>query len=129
MASKLSSSTQVALCLALSAAMVFFGTGLSPAWPFAWLAPIPVLWLAPRLSASSAFLVAAAAFALGSLNEWAYLAIVVPLWISILNSVGPACIFGLTVSLFRNRILKGQALQAALIVPALWVAYEYLNYR
>jgi apolipoprotein N-acyltransferase len=86
-----------------------------------------VLWLAPRLSASSAFLVAAAAFALGSLNEWAYLAIVVPLWISILNSVGPACIFGLTVSLFRNRILKGQALQAALIVPALWVAYEYLS--
>jgi apolipoprotein N-acyltransferase len=85
-----------------------------------------VLWLAPRLSASSAFLVAAAAFALGSLNEWAYLAIVVPLWISILNSVGPPCIFGLTVS-FRNRILKGQALQAALIVPALWVAYEYLS--
>jgi apolipoprotein N-acyltransferase len=127
MASKLSSSTLVALCLAFSAAMFFFGTGLSPVWPLLWLAPIPVLWLAPRVSGSSAFLVATAAFALGSLNEWAYLALVVPLWVSILNAVGPACIFGLAVLLFRNRLLKGQAVQAALIVPAFWVAYEYVS--
>ena len=110
-----------------SAALFFFGTGLAPVWPLLWLAPIPVLWLAPRVSASSAFLVAAAAFALGSLNEWAYLALVVPLSVSILNSVGPSCIFGVAVLLFRNRMLKGHVLQAALIVPALWVAYEYIS--
>ena len=127
MDSKLNSSTIVALCLACSAALFFFGTGLAPIWPLLWLAPIPVLWLAPRASASSAFLVAGAAFALGSLNEWAYLALVVPLWVSILNSVGPACIFGIAVLLFRNRMLKGHVVQAALIVPALWVAYEYIN--
>ena len=127
MALKLSNTTQVALGLAISAAMFFFGTGLSPVWPFLWLAPIPVLWLALRLSASQAFLVAAAAFALGSLNEWAYLTAVVPLWVSILNSLGPACFFGLAVLLFRSRMLKGHAVQAALIVPAFWVAYEYIS--
>lgn len=124
---KLSNSTLVALCLTSSAALFFFGTGLSPSWFLTWLAPIPVLWLAPRVSASSAFLVAAAAFALGSLNEWAYLALVVPLRVSILNSIGPACIFGVAVLLFRNRVLKGHIVQAALIVPALWVAYEYVS--
>jgi apolipoprotein N-acyltransferase len=127
MDSKLSSSTTVTLCLACSAALFFFGTGLAPLWSLLWLAPIPALWLAARVSASSAFLVAAAAFALGSLNEWAYLALVVPLWISILNSVAPACIFGIAVLLFRNRVLKGHVVQAVLIVPALWVAYEYIN--
>lgn len=127
MALKLSNTTLVVLSLAISAAMFFFGTGLSPVWPFLWLAAIPVLWLAPRLSASQAFLVAAAAFALGSLNEWAYLAAVVPLWVSILNSVGPPCVFGLAALLFRNRMLKGHVVQAALIVPAFLVAYEYVS--
>ena len=127
MALKLSDSTLIVLCLAFSAAMFFFGTGLSPVWPILWLAPIPVLWLSPRLSASSAFLIAAFAFALGSLNEWAYLALVVPLWVTTLNTVGPACVFGLAVLLFRSRIQKGHAVQAALIVPVFWVAYEYLS--
>src|SRR5580698_3168926 len=112
MALKLSDSTLIVLCLAFSAAMFFFGTGLSPVWP--------ILWLAPRLSASSAFMIAAFAFALGSLNEWAYLALVVPLWVTTLNTVGPACVFGLAVLLFRNRIQKGHAVQAALIVPVFW---------
>jgi apolipoprotein N-acyltransferase len=127
MVSKPNENSLVILCLALSAAMFFFGTGLSPAWPVIWLAPIPVLWLAPRLPASSAFLVAAAAFALGGLNEWYYLTIIVPLWLSILNSLGPACIFGLAVLLFRSRMLKGRVVQAALIVPAFWVAYEFIS--
>ena len=127
MVSKLSNTTLVVLCLTLSAALFFFGTGLSPAWLLTWLAPIPVLWLAPRLPASSAFFVAAAAFALGSFNEWYYLAIVVTLWVSVLNTIGPACIFGGAVLLFRSRILKGHLWQAALIVPAFWVAYEYAS--
>jgi apolipoprotein N-acyltransferase len=124
---KLSSNAPVAVCLFLSAALFFFGSGLQPVWPFLWLAPIPVLWLSPRVSAWTAFIVAATAFALGGLNEWYYLATVIPLWLSIINSVVPACIFGLAVLLFRNRMLKGHLIQAALIVPAFWVAYEYIE--
>ena len=127
MVSKPSNNTLVALCLVLSAALFFFGTGLAPVWCLTWLAPIPVLWLAPRMSASAAFLVAAGAFALGGLNEWYYLTTVIPIWLSIINAVGPACIFGLAVLLFRSRVLKGNLVQASLIVPVFWVAYEYIG--
>jgi apolipoprotein N-acyltransferase len=127
MDSKLNNPTAVALCLMLSATLFFFGTGLAPLWPFLWLAPIPVLWLAPRLPAATAFFVAAAAYALGGFNEWHYLAIVVPLWLCFLNTIVPACLFGLAALLFRNRVLKGHLWQAVLIVPAFWVAYEYVT--
>jgi apolipoprotein N-acyltransferase len=127
MALKLNDNFPVALCLALSAALFFFGTGLVPLWPLLWLAPVPVLWIAPRLPASSAFFVAAASFALGSLNEWHYLAIVIPLWVCTLYTIGPACIFACATLLFRSRVMKGQLWQAAFIVPAFWVAYEYVT--
>ena len=127
MVSKLSNTALATLCLFLSAMLFFFGTGLSPIWLFIWLAPIPVLWLAPRLPASSAFFVAAAACALGSLNEWYYLAAVIPGWLAIVNTIGPACIFGGAVLFFRNRVQRGMLWQAALIVPAYWVVYEYVT--
>ena len=127
MDSKLNSTSLAALCLTLSAALLFLGTGLAPLWPLTWLAPIPVLWIAPRVSASTAFLIAAGAFALGSLNEWYYLAIVIPAWLSIMNSIAPACIFAIVVLFFRNRVLKGRLWQAALIVPAFWVTCEYVR--
>jgi apolipoprotein N-acyltransferase len=127
MASKPANGTLIALCLTLSAAFFFFGTGLSPVWWLTWLAAIPALWLAPRVPASVAFLVGAAAFMLGGLNEWYYLTTVIPIWLSIINAVAPACIFGLAVLLFRSRILKGHLAQASLIVPVFWVAYEYIG--
>ena len=49
MALKPSVNVLVALCLTASAALFFFGTGLTPVWMLLWLAPIPVLWLAPRI--------------------------------------------------------------------------------
>jgi len=127
MDSKPSNTILVAFCLTLSATLFFFGTGLAPFWPLLWLSPIPVLWLAPRLPASAAFFVAAAAFALGSFNEWYYLSIVIPWWLCVFNTVAPACLFGCAALLFRDRVLKGQLWQAALIVPAFWVAYEYVT--
>src|ERR1700679_2743189 len=56
MALKPSQNVLVALCLTASAGLFFFGTGLTPIWVLLWLAPIPVLWLAPRLPAGQAFL-------------------------------------------------------------------------
>ena len=124
---RLSSTTLVAACLTLSAASFFLGTGLAPIWLLAWLAPIPVLWLAPRVSAPAAFFIGAAAFALGGFNEWYYFRAVTPLWVSLLNAIGPACIFGAAVLLFRSRVVRGRLLQAALIVPVFWVVYEYVT--
>ena len=34
----------------------YLGTGLDPIWWLLWLAPVPVLAIAPRLSGSGAFL-------------------------------------------------------------------------
>ena len=127
MVSKLNNNALVILCLTLSAALFFFGTGLLPAWQLTWLAAIPVLWLSPRLSAGTAFFVAAAALSIGALNEWYYLAIVVPLWVCLLNVVVPACFFGAATLLFRDRVLRGKLWQAVLIVPGFWVLYEYVT--
>ena len=45
----------------------------------------------------------------------------------ILNAIVPAFIFGIAVVLFRSRVVRGQLWQAALIVPAFWVVYEYVT--
>jgi apolipoprotein N-acyltransferase len=37
------------------AVLFYFGTGLHPIWGFLWLAPIPVLAVAPRLHGGAAF--------------------------------------------------------------------------
>ena len=126
MVSRPSGNLLVALCLSLSALFFFLGTGLSPLWPLTWLAPIPVLWIAPRLSAGEAFFVAVAAYALGGLNEWSYSRTVLPTWLVASILLFVACIFGLAVLLFRSRILRGKLWQGALIVPAFWVAVAYI---
>ena len=116
-----------ALCLAASAALFFFGTGLTPVWMLLWLAPIPILWLSPRISAWQAFFVAAAAYMLGGFNIWFYMTIVAPMWVALLNAFVPACLFAAAVVLFRNRAVHGRLWQAVLIVPAFWVTYEYVT--
>jgi apolipoprotein N-acyltransferase len=112
-------------CLAISAALFFLGTGLSPLWPLAWLAPIPVLWAASRLSAGKAFFVAAAAYALGFLNEWSYLRTVLATWIVSSSLVVSACLFAVGVLLFRMGVVRGKLWAAALVFPAFWASVEF----
>ena len=126
MALKLSNSALVALCLTTSAALFFLGTGLAPVWAFTWLAAIPVLYLSPRVSAREAFFIAVAAYALGGLNEWSYSRTVLPTWLVASLLIATGCVFGIAILLFRSRVLQGKLWQAALIVPAFWVAAEYL---
>ncbi len=125
MDSKLNNAFAAAPCLALSAALFFLGTGLAPFWPLAWLAPIPVLWATSRLSARQAFLIAAPAYLLGSLNEWSYLGTVLPAWIVSLFLVLNACLFGLGVLLFRRGVVRGRPWRAALLFPAFWASAEF----
>ena len=112
-------------CLAISAALFFLGTGLAPLWPLTWLAAIPVLWAASRLSARQAFFVAAAAYALGFLNEWSYLRTVLSTWIVSSFLVSSACLFAVGVLLFRMGVVCGKLWQAALVFPAFWASIEF----
>jgi apolipoprotein N-acyltransferase len=126
MVSKSNNNFLVALCLALSAALFFQGTGLSPYWALTWIAPVPVLWISTRVSGGTAFFISVAAYALGGLNEWSYSRTVLPTWLVAFVLLSTAAVFGITVFLFRWCMKRSRIWQAALIVPAFWVSVEYI---
>lgn len=119
----------VALAGALSALLFYFGTGLHPLWWMAWLAPVPVLAVAPRLGRWTAFLLGALAFLIGSLNRWSYFTRVVevPLPVIFIALTVPALVFGLGVLLVRAFLRRGRLLGAAFVLPCYWVSFEALT--
>jgi apolipoprotein N-acyltransferase len=119
----------IAVAGLVSAAFAYFGTGLHPIWWMLWLAPIPVLAIAPRLHGSAAFLLAAFAWLIGEMNQWKYIthAIELPPPITILYFAVPAVVFGFGVLFVRGLIRRGSLFLASLALPVYWVAYEYLT--
>ena len=110
-----------------SAGAFAFGTGLEPHWPLAWLAPLPVLAVAYRLSTRLAVAVAFGAFLLGHLPLWSFLRVLrVPLVVAAVTIVGPGIVFTLIVLASRALLRRGAPWAAALAVPALWVSFELL---
>ena len=113
----------------LSGAAWWFGTGLAPhAW-LTWLAPLPLLLVAPRMRWQGAALAALGAGACAGLNLWHYLRDIIglPLAIDMLVVATPAVTFSLCLLLYRRLCLSGQVGAAALAFPALWVALDYLG--
>jgi apolipoprotein N-acyltransferase len=117
-----------------SAVLLFWGMGLHPHWWLMWLAPLPVLLIAARVSAKAAFGAATLAWFLGGMNVWRYYVSVgdptksgVTAWIlPFVAMLVPACIFGLSVLLWRALLRRGALRMAVLAFPAVWVAYEYI---
>jgi apolipoprotein N-acyltransferase len=112
----------------LSAALFALGTGLRP-MPWAiWLAPLPILLLVPRVSGRAAFAMAFAGWLGGETPMWSYYlhTVQVGLPLAILNLVGSALLFGLVVTAGRALMVRGRPLLATAVVPAGWVAVEYL---
>lgn len=114
--------------LLASAVLFFFGTGLAPIAALAWLAPLPVLLVAPRIDTRFALVVAFLANFLGSTNSWSYYlhSRDVPLPAGALISVGSALMFVLVIWIFRTLVSRGHALLAAAAAPAAWVGVLYL---
>lgn len=131
MASRLDCSAWIAVpaAVALSAAGWWFGSGLHPLWWLTWLAPLPVLWLAPRVRPGLAVLAAFAAYAIGSFNLWSYLHTWIGLPLPVLvYAIGmPGLMLAWCALLFRRLLLRGHPLAAAWAAPAMWVACEYVN--
>jgi apolipoprotein N-acyltransferase len=114
---------------ALSALCWWFGSGVHPRWWLTWLAPLPVLWLAPRVRTRSAALSAFVAYAAGSLSAWTYLHTYIGLpWLYDVYAISVSGIMlMLCVLLYRRLLLRGHTLAAALAVPTMWVALEYVT--
>lgn len=119
----------IAATALVSAIAFYFGTGLHPIWWLTWLAPLPVLLIASRVSSWCTFACSGLALLAGELNLWHYLhrALGIPLLPTLIILVLPAVIFALGVLLFRWCILRAAPLTAGLILPAYWVSYEFLN--
>ena len=114
---------------ALSLLCWWFAMRLQPLWWAAWLAPIPVLWLATRASACRAAAGAFLASALASFSLWNYYHGVIGLPIAMLAfaMVAPGVVFTLAVLLYRRLNFIGRPLAAMLAVPALWTALAFAN--
>lgn len=114
---------------ALSTVLYWFGIGLQPhAW-LTWLAPLPILLLAPYIRAPWLALAACVAGALGGLSQWHYLhhVIVLPLGVILLIIITPGVVLALCVLLFQKLLRAGHGLAATLAMPALWVAIDYAS--
>ena len=115
----------------LSGAAWWFGTGLHPQAWLTWLAPLPLLLLAPRLRWQYTALAALVAGACAGLNLWHYLIHVIglPLPVGMIAAVGPAVMFALALLLFRRLWLLRRYAAATVAFPSLWVAVDYLSFR
>jgi apolipoprotein N-acyltransferase len=118
----------VVAAIILTAAAYFVSSGLHRVWWLVWLAPLPVLFLAPRIRSRQAFTVALAARALAGLNFWHYVRHVVqfPLWLTLATLLVPAIWFALSVVLYRGLLRRGNPWLASLAFPTVIVASEYL---
>jgi apolipoprotein N-acyltransferase len=114
--------------LVSAAVLFYFGTGPAPVPALTWLAPLPVLLLAPRVSARVALAVAFTAALSGTANSWAYFlgSDSVPLPMVPVIILGQASLFTLAAALFRALLVRGRALLAACAMPAAWVGGLYL---
>lgn len=115
--------------LFVTAATGYFSNGLAPVWWLAWIAPLPALVLAPRMSKLACFSVSFVGWSLAGLDWWGYLhkTIGIPLPIFILAVITPALAFSLGVLLARTFLIRGAFWRAALALPSVWVTYEYLS--
>jgi apolipoprotein N-acyltransferase len=113
----------------VAAAFSYLGTGLHPIWWALWLAPIPVLAIAPRFHWSAAFLLGAIAWLIGEMNQWNYVthAIELPLPITVFYFLTPALFFGFGVLFVRSFLRRGSLFLASIAFPVYWVTYEYLT--
>jgi apolipoprotein N-acyltransferase len=112
----------------LTAAMIWFGTGMQPFWPLMWFAPLPVLLFAADASWWGALLVGGLACVLGNLNLWDYFhsTLGAPLSIVLRIYITLGLMFALAVLLYRVLLRRRAWWSALLAFPASWTSFEYL---
>ncbi|HEX7977857.1 MAG TPA: hypothetical protein VF461_04605 [Gemmatimonadaceae bacterium] len=117
-----------ALVCALASAILFFlALGTPNAWPLAWIAPVPLLWLAlGHTSWQRVAIASLVAYAFGELGMlWPYLHVMGG--VVLVAALGPAVAFTLVVLATRFSARRLPMLAATLVFPALWTGFEFLS--
>ncbi|GLH95441.1 apolipoprotein N-acyltransferase [Phytohabitans aurantiacus] len=104
------------------------GSGLRPVAVAVWLAPLPLLVLAPRVPWFAAVSVAAGAWLIGQFGLWSYYTRDVrqPRLLVVAQFVGGSAGVGVVVGLARAHLVDGHVALAALAPPVAWAAMEFL---
>lgn len=114
-------------CVILTAAACYFSFGLGSAWWLAWLAPVPVLWLAfGKTRHWLAFLAAWAGFALGMTSVVRAYINVLPGPVLALDVLGPSLVFALAAIGARRVKTALGPIAAMLAFAALWTGCDLL---
>lgn len=115
------------ICAALGALAFYFSAGLGDAWPVAWIAAAPLLWLAygdePWWQVA---LASFAAFAVGQCNMLPAYAGYIPALPLAFFIAMPAVVFAGLVLLARFVQRRVQPWFAVLFFPTAWTSWEYL---
>ena len=116
-------------CILLSGACwwLSFDLHLHWWWPI-WIAPGPILYLAPKVKASQAFIMAFLSLLIGRLSWLSYLLSVLPLVPTILFTVLYPLIFALLILPVRKVILTRPPAIAIFSFPLLWTSFEFLTF-
>jgi apolipoprotein N-acyltransferase len=114
-------------CVLLSAAGFYFSLGLGDLWWLAWLAPVPILWLAfGEAKPWPVFLSALIAYGLGATSILRAYAGLLPVPVLILAIGGPALTFAASVVGARRVRFAFGAVPAMFAFAALWTAWDFL---
>jgi apolipoprotein N-acyltransferase len=111
----------------LSGVCFYLSNGVGEVWALAWVAALPILWLAyGSVRIGLVFLAAFAGYAAGQANiiiaYWGVLPTITLITIFIL----PSALFGLTALFGRFAVRRLNPYLAALAFPALWTTWEFI---
>ncbi|MEV4130397.1 nitrilase-related carbon-nitrogen hydrolase [Nocardia sp. NPDC049707] len=111
----------------VSALLWYLGTGLHPLPGLLFLAPLPVLLIAPRVGAGTSFLAGLLAWCGSGLRYWPYFidTIEQPVLVTLLLLGATAVVFGGLVTMTRALMLRGRLGLAVLALPTGWVTFEF----
>lgn len=114
------------LSILASGLLFYFGNGLTgDGWFLVWLAPIPVIHLAVRSSATVAFSASFAAYLIGRLSWFAYLAKVAGVVPATIILSVTALFFAGIILLTRSAALKLKPVYAVFVFPVFFTLFEY----
>ncbi|WP_052589766.1 apolipoprotein N-acyltransferase [Luteipulveratus mongoliensis] len=111
----------------LSGALLYLGVGLHPVALLTWVALLPVMLAAPRVSARRSALHAALAWLIGQAGLWFYFTdtVELPPVLALSVVLYGAALLVCAVLFARALILRRRALSAIVLAGATWIAGEY----